>query len=82
MYESSFISLLDSQRHAPDNFYCKITQGGRSVNTGGRVMVQVFCNFFNGPLSVYQVLLPYLQYFLRYAPDKSVNDRRWTKRQL
>ena len=40
-----------------------IKKGSDSVNTGDRVMVLAFCSSPDGPLSVYQVSLNYLQYF-------------------
>ena len=54
----------------------KLKRGSNSVNAGDRVTVLAFCKFPHGPLSVYQVSLNYLQYFKRYAPDKSVTDGR------
>ena len=48
--------------------------GSNSVNTGDMVMFFSFCNSPHGPLSVYQVSINYLKYFLRYALDKSVTD--------
>ena len=39
-------------------------------------MVLAFCNCPDSPVSVYQVSLNYLQYFYRYALDKSVTDKR------
>ena len=50
-------------------------RGSNSIHTG-RVTVLVFCNSSHDPLSVYQVSLNYLQYFERYALDKSVMDGR------
>ena len=47
-----------------------------SVYTDDRVMVLAFCNLPYDPLLVYQVSLSYLQYFKRYAPDKSVTSGR------
>ena len=75
MNQVSFNSLLYFQRYAPNKlFIAKIQKGSNSVNTGGRVMVLAFCNFAYGPLSLYHVSLNYLQYFKRYAHDKSVAD--------
>ena len=54
----------------------ELKRGNNSVNTGGRVEVLAFCDF----PQVYQVSLIYLEYFYRYAPDKSVMDG-WTDRQ-
>ena len=77
MYQVSFNSLLYLQRYAPDKlFTANIKMGSNSVNTGDMAMVLAFCNSPHNPLSVYQVSLNYLQYFLRYAPDKSVMDRQ------
>ena len=82
MYQVSFNSLPYFQGYAPNKlFTAKIMKGNNSVNTGDRVMVLAFCNFPHSPLSVCQVSLNYLQYFERYAPDKSVTDGR-TKRRL
>ena len=44
-------------------FIAKIQKGSNSVNTGDRVMVLALCNSPQGPLSVYQVSLNYLEYF-------------------
>ena len=64
MYQVSFKSLPYFQRYAPDKpFTAKIKKGSNSLNTGDRVMVLAFCSYPNGPLSVYQVSLNYLQYF-------------------
>ena len=82
VYQFSFNSLLYFQRYVPDKlFIAKTKKGSNSVNTGNRVVVLAFCNSSHGPLSVYQVSLNYLQYFERYAPDKSMTDGR-TKRRL
>ena len=71
IYQVSFNSLLYFQKYAPDKlFIAKIKRESSSVNTGDRVMVLAFCNSLHSPLSVYQVLFIYLQYFLRYAQDK------------
>ena len=81
-YQVSFNSLLYFQRYAPEIFFtAKIKKGNNSGNTGDRVMVLAFSNSPHGPLSEFQVSLHYLQYFQRYAADKSVKDRlmdRWT----
>ena len=86
MYQVSFNSLQYFQRYALDkHFIAKNKKGSNSVNTGDKIMIFAFCNSPFGPLSVYQVSLKYLQYFQRYAPDKSVTDGRsdgQTKRQL
>ena len=86
MYQISFHPLLYFQRYALDKlFTAKMKRGSNSVNTGDRVTILEFCNSPHDPLSVYQVSLNYLQYFERYAPTKSVTDRRTvgrTKRQL
>jgi len=47
----------------------KSTKGYNSVN-------HVHCTSNVCPLSVYEVSLQNLQYFIRYAPDKSVPDGR------
>ena len=58
MYQVSFNSLLYFQRHALDNlFIAKIKKGCNFVNTSDRVMVQAFCNFLHGPLSVYHLFI-------------------------
>ena len=76
------IPFYTFQRYAPDKlFTAKIKKGSNSINTGYSVMVLAFCNSPHGPLLVYQVSLNYLQYFYRYALDKSVTDGR-TKWQL
>ena len=63
MYHVSFNSLLYFQRYAPDKLCtAKIKKVSKYVNTGDGVMVLVFCDFFYGPLSVYQVSFIYLQY--------------------
>ena len=52
------------QRYALDKlFIAKIKKGSNSINTDDRVMVLAFINSPHGPLSVYQVLLNYLQNF-------------------
>ena len=57
----------------------KLKKGSNSVNTLDRVRVIAFCNFLYSSLSVYEISLNYLQYFKRYAPDKSVTDGRTHK---
>ena len=50
----------------------KIKKGSNSVNSVDRVMVFALCN------PPYESLSSnYLQYFKRYAPDKSVTDGRY-----
>ena len=52
------------QSYAPDKlFIVKMKKESNSVNTVDRVIVLELCNSFHGPLSVYQVLLNYFQYF-------------------
>ena len=71
MYQVSFDSLLYFQRYAPDKFnIAKIRKGNNSIKTDNRVMVLAFFTSPRSPLSLYQVSFIYLQYFLRYAPDK------------
>ena len=63
MYQVSFNSILYFQIYALDRlFIAKIKKGSNSVNTSDRVRVLAYCNFLNGPLSVYQVSFIYLQY--------------------
>ena len=60
-------------------FIAKIKNGSNSVNTGDKITVVIelrFCNSPYDPLSGYQVSLNNLQYFKRYALDKSVTDGR------
>ena len=65
MYQVSFNSPLYFQRYAQDKLFIEnIKKGSNSVNTGDKVMVLAFCTSSDGPLSVYQVSLHYLQYFL------------------
>ena len=64
MYQISYNSLQYLRRYAPDKLsIAKIKNGSNSVNAGDRVMILAFCNFPQGPLSVYQASLNYLQYF-------------------
>ena len=71
MYQVSFDSLLYFQRYASDKFnIAKSRKGNNSINTDDRVMVLAFYTSPHSPLSLYQVSFIYIQYFLRYAPDK------------
>ena len=78
MYQVSFNSLLYFLRYAPDKLFkifAKIKKGSNSVNTGARVMVLAFCDLPSGPLSVYQVSLNYLQYFLEICSVQKCDGR-------
>ena len=66
MYQVSFDSLLYFQRYSPDIFNIAIIRkGNKSINIDNRVMVLAFCTSPHSPLSLYQVLFIYLQYFYR-----------------
>ena len=67
---SSFIQFLSILYEICSGqvFYCTTKKGSNAVNTVYRVMVPAFCNSPDVPLS------NYLQYFKRYAPDRSVTD--------